>query len=197
MSVRAAALLVVAWLAATGCVAHVHAPSAQAIDPAALAADDGWTFAPTPAIRQQAAVDCGAAAIAMVLTRWDQPTTLADATRALPPPNATGVSLGALREVAIGRGLRAFAVPGELALLRHELEAGRPVIVGLLRPVSGGGLKHFEVVVAIDAEDRIATIDPADGWLVRPWLGFDGEWQAVGRPALVVLGPSPSAGRSP
>ena len=180
--------LVVALLAVSGCVVHAHAPSARAIDPTALHAD-GWTFAETPRVAQAAAVDCGAAALAMVLTRWHQPTSLAVAVAALPPATPRGVSLGALRDVATSRGLRAFAVPGELALLRHELEAGRPVIVGLLRPVPGGGLNHFEVVVAIDAADRIATIDPADGWLVRPWTGFDAEWQAVGRPALVVLGP--------
>ncbi len=62
-------------------------------------------------------------------------------------------------------------------------------MVGLIRPHREATASHFEVVVGVHADGRIATIDPGAGWQVRPWDAFDAEWAAAERPALVVLAP--------
>src|SRR6185437_13870767 len=114
-----------------------------------------------------------------------------------------GVALGVLRDVARAHGLVAYAIAGDLAILEHEIAAGRPVIVGLVRPYSNDrGLAHYEVVIAMHpaarAEDTsIVTIDPGSrdgpGWQVRRFAELDAEWRPSGRAALVVLGPAPPA----
>lgn len=51
--------------------------------------------------------------------------------------------------------------------------------------------RAFEVVVAMHpAMDEFVTLDPALGARTRSWANLDAEWRPVGRPALVVLGPT-------
>jgi hypothetical protein len=78
----------------------------------------------------------------------------------------------------------------------HELERGRPVVVGLLRARGSQRLSHFEVVVGYHPTRReVATIDPAGGFGIRKWRDLAAEWNPAGRPALVVLGPSDTSPR--
>jgi len=187
----AAALLV---FGATGCASL--GGRSQPFDAARLDAGGGWVVAAgTPVVRQAGPQDCGAACLAMVSGRWQAGLSLEQATAALPAA-PRGASLGALRDLARARGLTAFAVDGDRDLLLHELGAGRPVIVGLLVPAGLGRARHhYEVAVAAHpVEDRFVTIDPAAGWRVRSWPDLDAEWRPAGRPALVVIGATPSAG---
>lgn len=182
----AAAALVAASLALAAC-AVPYSGAARPVDAAAIAPAAGWTVAPVPVIRQRALADCGPAALAMIAARWQRPLALADATRAA-PPDADGTRLGSLRDVARAHGLRAFALAGDRALLEHELERGRPVLVGLVRPHGRRALTHFEVVVGVHPDGRVATVDPGAGWQVRPWSGLEAEWAPGGHPAMVVVG---------
>jgi len=170
----------------------------RTFDATRLDADPGWVVAaPTPAVRQEGAVDCGAATLAMVAGRWQVPLSLEAATAALPRAATQGTRLGDLRDAARAHGLQAFAIAGDRETLVHELTAGRPVIVGLRIPAGRRkALHHYEVVVAVHpAGDRFVTLDPASGWRVRGWADLEAEWLPAGRPALVVIGrggsPSP------
>ncbi len=156
-----------------------------------LTADAGWILAaPTPTVRQEGAMDCGAATLAMVAGRWQVPLSLEAAAAALPRAAPQGTRLGDLRDVARAHGLRAFAIAGDRETLLHELGAGRPVIVGLHILVGPRRARsHYEVLVAAHpAGDRFVTLDPASGWRVRSWADLEAEWLPAGHPALVVVG---------
>ncbi len=175
----------------TGCVSFPS--TARPVEPAAISRDRGWiATGPVTPIRQQAARDCGPAALAMVARFWGRPIALHDATVvAEARSGGRGARLGALRDLARRRGLTAFAIRADRATLVHELERGRPVVVGLLRARGDRRLSHFEVVVGFHpARREVATIDPAGGLGIRQWRELAAEWNPAGRPALVVLGPS-------
>jgi ABC-type bacteriocin/lantibiotic exporter with double-glycine peptidase domain len=179
----------VALAGGAGCVSYSGA--ARPIDPASVRPAEGWVVAgPPPTIRQGRELDCGPAALAMVAAHWAVPLSLRDA-RAAVAETSEGVRLGALRDLARARGLVAFAVAGDAATIAHELDAGRPVIVGLLRPHGDRATSHYEVVIAIrgrGAEASVVTIDPGAGWRVRRLRDLEAEWSPAGRPALVVVG---------
>jgi len=187
--VRALALVALA-AAASGCVAHYTGES-RAVSAADIHAEPGWVIAPAKPVRQVRVADCGAAALAMVVARWRPALDRVAIERAV-VQRPEGQRLGDLRDVARATGLSAYALAGDRELLHHELTRGRPVVVGLYRPYTGKRvLSHYEVVVALHDDGRVATIDPADAsWHVRSWDGLLAEWQPAGRPALVVLGAS-------
>jgi ABC-type bacteriocin/lantibiotic exporter with double-glycine peptidase domain len=186
---RLVALLGVTF-SVTACVSY--SGGARAVDPARITSESGWIVAgPTRETRQQGSYDCGAAALAMIASRWNIPLSLANAVSALPKPTELGVPLGDLRDLARARGLTAFAIAGDRATLVHELRAGRPVIVGLNLPYNGRTFSHYEVIVAVrEADAQFVTIDPSTGWRSRSWTDLDAEWKPAGRPTLVVLGPT-------
>lgn len=179
-------------LAAPACV---HVPSsARAAAPGEIATTRGWVSvgAITP-VRQKSALDCGPAALTMVARHWGVALRLEEANRAS-RRSGRGARLGALRDVARTRGLVAFAIRGDRATLEHELARGRPVVVGLLRGAGRERVSHFEVVVGHHPRrGEVATIDPAAGLGVRRWRDLSAEWDAAGRPALIVLGPKADA----
>ena len=185
------ALVAALLLAAPACV---HVPSsARAVAPAEIDATRGWVSvgAITP-VRQKSALDCGPAALTMVARHWDVELRLDEANRAR--QNGRGARLGALRDLARARGLAAFAIRGDRATLVHELSRGRPVVVGLLRGTGRERISHFEVVVGHHPRrGEVATIDPAAGLGVRSWRDLTAEWEAAGRPTLIVLGPKTDA----
>lgn len=174
-------------LAAGACLPTYQGQS-RAVAPAQLRADRAWLLVDAPPVRQRADVDCGAAALAMVVARWRPELDHARIARSVRVVD-DGFRLGDLRDVARAAGLRAFAVQGDRALLRYELERGRPVMIGLHRPYGDRARAHYEVVIGVHPDGRVATIDPADAkWHVRPWKGLEAEWDSAGRPALVVVG---------
>lgn len=182
------ALTAVIAMTAGGCVAH-YTGDARRVAPEDIRRDDGWTVAPAQPVKQVRQADCGAAALAMMVARWRPALDRAAIERAV-VTHPEGQRLGDLRDVARKTGLRAFALAGDRELLRYELSRGRPVMIGLHRPYGGKRvLSHYEVVVALHEDGRVATIDPSDAaWKVRTWDGLLAEWQPAGRPALVVIG---------
>jgi ABC-type bacteriocin/lantibiotic exporter with double-glycine peptidase domain len=184
---RATTALALLALATSACLPTYQGDSRR-VAPAQLRSDDAWLLVEAPVVKQRADVDCGAAALAMVVARWRPELDRAHIARSIPVVN-DGFRLGDLRDVARAAGLRAFALVGDPALLRYELERGRPVLIGLHRPYRDRTRAHYEVVIGVHPDGRVATIDPGDGaWHVRPSRGLMAEWDSAGRPALVVLG---------
>ena len=182
--------LALLWASATGC----YTGKSRAVSPqraSALAADPAWTFVPdVPFIAQQSDSDCGPAALAMVLAHFGVPASLAEVVAADPPRDG-GVRAGDLRDVARAKGLSAFVVAGTFADLFEQLGHGRPVLVGLAKPITGGrALAHYEVVVAIDRRDhRLLTLDPARGLSENSLEDFAREWAPTGQVTLIVFRP--------
>lgn len=187
MSVRALIAALATVVLAIGCAPY-YAGSARRFDPTELSAP-GWVrVTGMREIRQDGASDCGPAAVAMVLARWDRPVELAALRRQIPVPDG-GLKANDLRTLLRAHGLRAFVVEGAMADLEHELAAGRPVIVGTVKPVDRRTvLHHFEVVVALHADSgRVVTLDPSGGWRELSVDEFTVQWAASGHTAVVAL----------
>lgn len=176
--------LVVLLLAA--CASYTG--TARDISPAALE-EPGWLRVRGVAfLPQLGESDCGAAAIGMVVGYWKE-TPPREIAAALQPAPPEGIRAGRLRDFARARALQAFLIAGEVADLEHELAAGRPVLVGLVKPQRKGVLTHYEVVVGLHrARGLVVTLDPAEGLRQNSLDGFLAEWQAAGRLAIVVSG---------
>jgi len=181
----------IALLVVAGCASY--AGSARDVSPATLDREPGWLRVRGVAFLPQVAeADCGAAAIDMVVSYWTdaRPGAVAAALR---PAPARGLTAGRLRDVARAHGLASFVIAGELGDLEHEIERGRPVLVGLVKPQKKGALAHYEVVVAVHRERRIVvTLDPAEGLRQNSYDGFVAEWQPAGRLALIVAAREPA-----
>jgi ABC-type bacteriocin/lantibiotic exporter with double-glycine peptidase domain len=179
----------------SGCMA-AYTGGARRLDPVVLVRDPGWiAVGDVPVVEQKSLADCGAAALTMVAIHWGIAMTPEQVVQAAPPARK-GIPMAALRRVAIRRGLRAFAVPATVADLRHELEAGRPVIIGLVRPHGRQAVTHYEVVIGLHPDrSQVATIDPGGGWSVRSFGDLEREWKPAGRPALIVIPAAETAAR--
>ena len=184
-------MLVVAL--AAGCRLS-YSGGARPVEPIAL--DATWIHAaPTPVVRQVRETDCGLAALAMVAGAWGRtwdPNELARAT----PPGDKGVKLATLRDYARTQGFSAFALAATTKDLQHELENGRPIVLGLMLPYDGKhNRSHYEVAIAYKpADGSVITIDPASGkWMTRNKQVLDAEWRAARYAALVVTGPDKGA----
>jgi ABC-type bacteriocin/lantibiotic exporter with double-glycine peptidase domain len=166
--------------------------------PPALAASEGWAVARgVTFVPQRSRVDCGAAALAMVLGAWltspgRQNPVDEDQVRAWVGPinHQNGVEAGRLRDVARSQGLAAFVIEATADDLARELSAGRPVITGVVNVARGTAYPHYEVVVGLNrARDRVLTADPAIGWRQQSLAEFDRRWRLSRHLALVVLKP--------
>jgi len=185
------------WLAvaAVGCASYQG--SAHAVATASLANDPGWTrIEHLPVTRQAGAKDCGAAALSSVLNYWERAPNPADdrevIDRTLRQSPSEGLTAGALRDYARKLGFQAYVFNGTLADLRHEVAAGRPVIVGVHKPLSDKSwLTHYEVFIGIQPlKAQVLTFDPAHGLRENTVAAFLEEWKRSGQVTLVVL-PSP------
>ena len=90
------------------------------------------------------------------------------------------VRAGTLRDVARASGLEAYVVSGTFDDLFTQVERGRPVVVGLAKPMAltgGRSLAHYEVVIGLNRSRRlILSLDPADGLRENTLEGFAREW---------------------
>jgi ABC-type bacteriocin/lantibiotic exporter with double-glycine peptidase domain len=180
------ALLVLA-LAAPAC----YTGSAQTVTAggmAAIARDPGWQLArDVPFISQSTARDCGPAALAMVLAHFRVAPLAAD-----DPELASGdVRAGALRDAARQRGLEAFVVSGTFDDIYAQVGRGRPVLVGLAKPMAmtgGRALAHYEVVIGLNrSRRRVLSLDPAVGVRENSFEGFAREWAPTRQVTIVVF----------
>jgi ABC-type bacteriocin/lantibiotic exporter with double-glycine peptidase domain len=168
----------------TGC----YAGTARKISPARVATESGWEFVrDVPFVAQRGDDECGPAALAMVLTYHQLPTTPAEILVEA-PARSGGVTAGELRDLARRRGFEAFVFAGTWDDLEGQIRHQHPVVVGLLQPMWGVRARaHFEVVVGINrAKRRVLSLDPARGWREDSVEGFAGEWAAAGRLTLAI-----------
>jgi predicted double-glycine peptidase len=146
-------------------------------------------------VRQEHASDCGLAALSAVLRFWGVPDEREQIEASLWKSEARlpGALAGELRDYARSRSLSAYVFEGAFDDLRHELEVGRPAIVGVHKPLrSGEALAHYEVVVGYHAAaQRVLTMDPAHGFRRNSVSGFIQEWRGSNQLILVVFPPSP------
>lgn len=190
MSARSSRLAaLVAFLVGLSACQLSYTGGARVVKPTEVGA--GWyRAAATPVVRQRHETDCGLAALAMVAGAWGKQWSVVELNRQL-PPTSKGIRLGALRDLARTRGLDAFAIAGTPKDLAHELQLGRPVLLGLMLPYDQQrNASHYEVAIAMNPRDgTIVTIDPASGeWKQRSSKVLDLEWKAAGFATLVVTG---------
>jgi ABC-type bacteriocin/lantibiotic exporter with double-glycine peptidase domain len=187
------ALLVLA-LAAPAC----YTGSAETVPSggiAAIARDPDWQLArDVPFVPQRTAHDCGPAALAMVLAHFHAAPAAADASEL-----ARGdVRAGVLRDVARERGLEAYVVSGTFEDLFTQVGRGRPVLVGLAKPMAltgGRALAHYEVVVGLNrSRRRVLSLDPAVGVRENSFEGFAREWAPTRQVTIVIF---PREGHAP
>jgi len=176
-----------------GCISYRG--SAQDVTPSTVRADPGWQrIEHLPAVHQKGAKDCGAAALSAVLEFWRQPAPPPALERdhidaALRKKPDEGLTAGALRDYARKQGFHAYVFNGQVDDLTHEVEAGRPVIVGVHKALSTKEfLSHYEVVLGFHRQQQLVlTFDPAHGLRENHLTGFLEEWQRAGRTTLVVM----------
>ncbi len=161
--------------------------SARDFDPAEFDRDQGWIAARgVPLVLQEGDSDCGAAALAMVLSYWGAPVGRREIFEALGSP-AGGIRAESLRELARARGLMARIFEGNLEDLERELSKRRPVLVGIVKRHAAFVLTHYEVVAGIHpGKGSIVTLDPAVGWRQNTFEGFLDEWRLARCLTMVV-----------
>jgi ABC-type bacteriocin/lantibiotic exporter with double-glycine peptidase domain len=162
--------------------------TAHDVSPARLASEPGWILVhDVPYVQQQTEFECGAAAISMVVSYWtqQQPQAIAAHFR---PVGERGIAAGTLRDYARGQGLASYLIAGTFEDIVRELEAGRPVLVGLSKPQAKNRvLDHYEVVVGLHRDRKlIVTLDPSEGWRENTLEGFAREWYTAGYVTLIV-----------
>ena len=145
---------------AVGCA---HASTGAAIG---APRDHGWVVVPhLTMVAQLGDADCGPAALATALTRWDSaPSPNAWQPRAGENREHEGFSAGSLRDEARRVGFQSYVLEGTFADLTTEIAAGHPVVIGLVLVEHGQRLAHFAVVVGHDVgAQHWLLADPALG----------------------------------
>lgn len=178
-------------LALSGC----YIGGAVDASPEVLRRGQGWVATPAvKLLRQVSRTDCGAAALAMVLSFWSVPTRVVDVSAAYPRSPGRGLTAAQLRQFALARGLSAYVFRGRLQDIWRELSQGRPVVVGLVKTYLPRTLSHYEVVIGLNREKRkLVTLDPAHGLRENSFRGFLKEWEAAKRLTLMVFWSSAGA----
>jgi len=182
----AGAALATTLLSPVGCYT-CYTGTARDASPSQIAADPSWRIVPgIPFVAQKTDRDCGAAALAMLMSHWKVPATVDDVAAQV-PPGAGGIHVSALRDLARRWGLDAVVTSGTLAELDAQVAQGRPVVVGLAMPTAGQPAAHYEVVVGFNhPKHLILCLDPARGLRENTIEGFVDEWAPTRRVALVV-----------
>ncbi len=153
----------------------------------ALAAQSPGVWIDVPFVAQSKD-GCGSASIAMVISYWEKKDgqtapPSADPEKiqaALFSPAAGGIPASMMRKYFQESGYRVFAFEGQWGDLKHHLEHGRPLIVGL-RASGPHGPLHYVVVVGIDSmRGYLFVNDPARQKMLRiSREGFEAEWNST------------------
>lgn len=155
---------------------------------------DVTTLSGVPVVMQEDRLDCGPAALSSLLAYWQIRETPAQIRRATGTPKGRTLRAGDLRDHVKRKGLDAFLFQGTLNDLEAEIAAGRPVLVGTLKPYIGNKwFAHYEVVTGI-GRTTVVTMDPGAGYREYPTAGFLREWERTRRVMLVVAKPEASDG---
>lgn len=152
-----------------------------------LAAETGGAWIDVPFFAQSKD-GCGSASIAMVMTYWANKegralTAAADPQviqTALFSPKNRGIRSADMQRYFQSSGFDAFVFDATWDDLRHHLELGRPLIVGLQASGPHEPL-HYAVVVGMDWDRGYLFLnDPAQQKMLRiSRQGFESEWRPV------------------
>ncbi|OOZ40945.1 hypothetical protein BOW53_05290 [Solemya pervernicosa gill symbiont] len=164
----------------------------------------GMTYIKVPYVEQESAVTCGVAVIQSVSDFWgspiDQQTMLVDH-----PPADTeeGYSLAELKTIVKRHSrLKAFVLKANGKLLEQMIAKGRPVIVAVRtepRPyietpfeftrrlvrILAEEYNHYIAVIGINKE-KVAIMDPAQGFYVMKRDRFNTIWAELGNASLLI-----------
>ncbi len=99
-----------------------------------------------PSIAQQSRTDCGAAALAALLAHRGREVPVATIAQKVDIPELGGSLLPDLENFARGQGFETRSGRGDLALLRRQIDAGRPVVVPVQLGFTLFSRPHYLVV---------------------------------------------------
>ena len=194
-----ARLIALAALVAAGGCYTGSARDVSTTERARALRDSAWVVVDdVPFVAQQSDGECGPAALAMVLGHYGVSVPPSEIAAQDPAAMATvGLRAGTLRDVARAKGLEAFVVSGTFVDLLAELQKGRPVLVGVAKPVALGRARtHYEVVVGLNRRDKlIRSLDPGRGLRENTLEGFAREWVPTRQVTIVVFPPAAQVGR--
>jgi predicted double-glycine peptidase len=161
-----------------GCASYQGSAKPARMD--VVVSNPNWVMIPNfPRVLQTGTHDCGAAVLAAVLEYWGKPTT-PDRVAGAEGKHGKRLSASELERHARKSGLSSFVFYGNLGDLMHEVRRGRPVIVGVGKPIGEDkAIAHYEVVIGFDPQQkRVLLLDPAVGFVTNSYEGFGKEWAA-------------------
>jgi predicted double-glycine peptidase len=169
--------------------------TASSAQPSIVAQQGQWMMVRNfPYVAQANDNDCGAAALAAVLRFWGHPASAQSIEAALGRAD-NRLKAGDMETYARSFGMQSYVFFGTMKDIVHELEQGRPVIVGLGKMFDDDkkAISHYEVVVGYEPNKKqLLLLDPAHGWQVDSLDGFAKEW-AVSKAVTLVAFPETGA----
>ena len=187
--------LVLVAIAALGLGCASYRGTANAAQPSVVAQEGQWTMVPSfPLVQQADDNDCGAAALAAVLRFWGRAAS-PQSIEASIGRSDNGLQAGDMETYARSMGLRSHVFYGTMKDIVHELEQGRPVIVGLGKMFEEKkAVSHYVVVVGYEPNKKqLLLLDPGRGWQVDSLDGFAKEW-AISKAVTIVAYPDIGTG---
>jgi ABC-type bacteriocin/lantibiotic exporter with double-glycine peptidase domain len=179
---RLAAALLVTFLV-TGCL---YQGSAVTVDNQQLRDDPHAVRVEVPLVRQEGAKDCGPAALVSILGFWGDRVTQRQIRQDTGVPSDESIAAGSLQKYLTRRGYDSFLIAGTLRDLRSEIDRGRPVLVGMLKPYAGKKyFAHYEVVTGISSK-YVYTMNPEGNLARYPITGFEREWRGAKHLTLLI-----------
>jgi predicted double-glycine peptidase len=165
---------------------------------AVCASTDRGYWLDIPFVRQPVE-GCGAASVSMVVQYWDRQqgrvqksSDVNQIQQVLAARQGDSIRHeGALASVLQGyledQGFTTYIFHGDMALLTHHIQRGRPLIVAL-EPARGKQL-HYVVVAGIEPDQNLVLLnDPAQRKLLKvASRDFAKEWQATGNWTLLAV----------
>ena len=187
-------ILAIVAMAALSLGCASYRGTASTAQPSVVAQQGQWTMVRNfPYVGQADDNDCGAAALAAVLRFWGRSASPESIESTLGRADHR-LQAGDMETYARSSGMQSYVFFGTMKDVVHELEQGRPVIVGLGKMVDEkNALAHYEVVVGWEPNKKqLLLLDPARGWQVDSLEGFAREW-AVSKGVTIVAFPESGA----
>jgi ABC-type bacteriocin/lantibiotic exporter with double-glycine peptidase domain len=159
-----------------GCASY--GGTAKPAQPAVVDREGEWIMVRQfPQVMQDQNDDCGAAALASVMRFWGHDATPRSILGAI-GRNDHRLRAGDMATYARKAGLHSYVFFGTMSDIVHELERGRPIIVGLGKQFEAKkALSHYEVVIGYEPKKKLVLLlDPGKGFQVDSLQGFAEEW---------------------
>ncbi len=119
-----------------------------------------------PSVAQQSRSDCGAAALAALLAHRGREMPVATIAQKVDIPELGGSLPPDLENFARGQGFETRSGRGDLALLRRQVDAGRPVIVPVQLGFWHFSRPHYLVVFGYTDRDFLVHAGTGEGLFI-------------------------------